>query len=307
MATYNLKYNSDDSVIRHMIIGLLADLNNKVYFKRQTSATTRVMVDVPFYYSITGDDEFLRDHFLFDLPSGPACDPVPGRADGNYDSVPRGVANLSNLSIDSGRLVNKGIRGEYTKMDAAGVLQNYTAEFEMIPITMSFDIEILVSSMLDALKITEAIAKTLYKTNYYNVEVGHLEEGIFRLPAQYALPDDFEIARPIDFTFDDKEQYKANFSIEVSSHIPSFEQLTEMHAGKRMYNNNTQTSVLGNIGSAPPVAGATGSSLLEEPIVAATGGTTPNNTANESSTLLGGGHQHGLIVKDTGTIKSDGI
>ena len=64
MATYNLKYNSDDSVIRHIIVGLLADLNNKVYIKRQTSATTRSTVDVPFYYSITGDDEFFSSVFL---------------------------------------------------------------------------------------------------------------------------------------------------------------------------------------------------------------------------------------------------
>ena len=32
MATYNLKYNKDDSVIRHIIIGLLADLNSKLSF-----------------------------------------------------------------------------------------------------------------------------------------------------------------------------------------------------------------------------------------------------------------------------------
>jgi hypothetical protein len=235
MSTYNIKYNKDDSVIRHIIIGLLADLNNKVYFKRQISASERVIIDVPFYYSITGDDEFLRDHFLFELPDGPGCSPQFENADGNYDTVPRGVANLTSFSIDSGRLVNKGIRGEYSKMDSNGVLQNYTAEFEMIPITLSFDIEILVSSMLDALKVTESIAKTLYKTNYYNVEVGHLDEGIFRLPAQYALPDDFEITRPIDFTFDDKEQYKANLTIEVSSHLPAFEYDTELHAGKRMF------------------------------------------------------------------------
>jgi len=273
MATYNLKYNSDDSVIRHMIIGLLADLNNKVYFKRQISETERVSVDVPFYYSITGDDQFLRDHFLFDLPGGPGCDPTAADADGNYDAVPRGVANLSSLSIDAGRLVNKGIRGEYTRMDANGVLQNYTAEFSMIPITMAFDIEILVSSLLDALKVTESITKTLYKTNYYNVEVGHLDEGIYRLPAQYALPDDFEVARPIDFTFDDKEQYKANFSIEVSTHIPSFETPTEMHSSVRMYDNNAQ-SILGDV---------------------------------PDSSLLGDGMQHGVIIKPTGGIKKDGI
>ena len=34
MASYNLKFNSDDSIIRHLVIGLLADLNNKLYFYR---------------------------------------------------------------------------------------------------------------------------------------------------------------------------------------------------------------------------------------------------------------------------------
>ena len=70
MATYNLKYNTDDSVIRHIIIGLLADLNNKVWFQRQVSANERKDIDVPFYYSITGDDQFLRDNFLFTTASG---------------------------------------------------------------------------------------------------------------------------------------------------------------------------------------------------------------------------------------------
>lgn len=235
MSTYNMKYNQDDSVLRHVIIGLLADLNNKIYFKRQLSRDERVSVDVPFYYSITGDDEFLRDNFLFEHASGVGCVPHPDYADGNYDAVPRGIASLASFSIDSSRLVNKGIRGEYSKMDSNGVLKNYSSEFEMVPITLSFDIEILVSSLLDSLKLSESIIKTLYKTNYYNVEVGHLEEGVFRLPAQYALPDDFDINKPIDFTFEDKDKYKVSLSIEVSSHIPVFEFDTELFSGKRMH------------------------------------------------------------------------
>ena len=64
MATYNLKFNKDDSVIRHLIIGLLADLNKKVTFWRQISQEERVEVDIPFYYAITGDENYLKDHFL---------------------------------------------------------------------------------------------------------------------------------------------------------------------------------------------------------------------------------------------------
>lgn len=261
MATYNTKYNSDDSVIRHIIIGLISDLNNKVWFQRQVSADKRTDIDVPFYYSITGDDQFLRDNFLFTTPSGEDCYPDPGFADGNYDVIPRGVARMNSISIESSKLVNKRIPGHYSKLDENGSLQAYTSEFEMIPILLNLDVEILVSSMLDSLKITEMIVKRLYKSNYYNVEVGHLEEGTYRLPSYYSLPDDFTVENPIDFSFDDKENYKITFPIEVNSFIPSFSNTqegglqfgsggsSEMHAGNRMFEIK-QKSITSNRGEA---------------------------------------------------------
>lgn len=235
MASYNLKYNSDDSVVRHLIIGLLADLNNKIYFYRQLDNNTRVSVDVPFYYSISGDDQFLRDNFLFSTPSGPDCFPDAGFADGNYDQIPRGLVNLTGMSIDSGKLVNKRNMGSYTKMNQEGAMEGYSAEFEMIPITLSVDIDILVSSTLDALKVIEAIIKKLYKSNYYNVEVGHLNEATYRLTSYYAVPDDYNVERPIDFSFEKKEEYKISLPIEINSYIPAFEWDTERHSGNRMF------------------------------------------------------------------------
>lgn len=238
MASYNLKFNSDDSVIRHLIIGLLADLNNKLYFYRQISADSRVAVDIPFYYAITGDDQFLRDNFLFTTASGPDCVPDKMFADGNYDQVPRGVLNLTGMSIDSGSLVNKRNMGSYTKLNTNGAMEGYSAEFEAIPVTLTVDVEILVSSTLDSFKVTESMIKTLYRSNQYSVEVGHLNEGTYRLPAYYAMPDDYDIQRPIDFTFEDKDKYKTSFSLEVTSFIPAFEWDTERHAGNRMFEIN---------------------------------------------------------------------
>lgn len=235
MATYNVKYNSDDSVVRHLIIGLLADLNNKVYFYRQLDNTTRVEVDVPFYYSIAGDEDFLKDNFLFLTKDGLNCAPGEVKADGNYDIVPRGVVNFTGLSIDSSKLVNKRTRGEYAKMNSEGAMEGYTAEFEMIPVTMQFDVEIITSSQLDNFKITEMIIKKLYKSNYFNVEVGHLNEGTYKIASYYAMPEDFATERPVEFTFDSNEGYKITFSIEVNSFIPSFEFETEMHIGTRMF------------------------------------------------------------------------
>jgi hypothetical protein len=250
MASYNQKFNSDDSVIRHIIIGFLADLNTKLYFHRQISNTERIVVDVPFYYSITGDDQFLRDHFLFSTPSGPNCHPDKAYADTNYDVVPRGIVNLSGLTIDSAKLVNKRTMGNYTKMNPEGIVEAYVAEFDMIPITMSFDIEILVSSTLDSFKIVEALIKRMYKSNYFNVEVGHLEEGNYRIASYYALPEDYSMERPIGFTYEDKDKYKISVPIEVNSFLPAFnwgneqsfginKRSTEQFAGNRMFTIDT--------------------------------------------------------------------
>jgi len=239
MSSYNQKFNEDDSVMRHIIIGFLADLNNKVYFHRQLSNDERVVIDVPFYYSITGDDQFLRDQFLFSTASGPNCHPDKGYADGNYDAVPRGVAKLNSVAIDSAKLVNKRTVGNYTKMNEQGAMEGYAAEFDMIPITMSFDIEILVSSTLDSFKLTESIIKKLYKSNYFNVEVGHLNEGTYRIASYYAMPDDYTMERPLEFTFEDKEQYKITIPIDVNSFIPSFDFTNEKHVANRMFEIKT--------------------------------------------------------------------
>jgi hypothetical protein len=245
MASYNQKFNQDDAIIRHVLIGLLADLNNKVYFYRQISADNREVIDIPFYYSITGDDQFLRDNFLFTTPSGEDCHPDKAFADSNYDVIPRGVVNLTGMSIDSGNLVNKRNMGTYTKINSEGAMEGYQAEFEMVPIVLRVDVEILVSSMLDSLKITEMLIKRLYKSNYFNVEVGHLNEATYRLNSYYAMPDDYDTEKPIDFTFDDKDKYKITFPIEINTSIPSFEWDSEMHIGNRMYEINMK-SVLAN-------------------------------------------------------------
>ena len=110
----------------------------------------------------------------------------------------------------------------------------------MIPVNIGVDVEIVLSSQLDIFKVTERIIKRLYKSNQYNVEVGDLYEGSYRLPAYYAMPDDYTTERPVEFSFDSNEGYKVTFSLEINSHIPAFEWETELHVGNRMFNIEIQ-------------------------------------------------------------------
>ena len=223
MATYNLKFNKDDSVIRHVVVGLLADLNSKLSFFRQISNDERVVVDVPFFYAVSGDENFMKDAFLFSNVNGPSCDPNGQFADGNYDKVPRGIVNLTSFAVDPAKLVNKRNMGQYSMMNEGGLMEGYVAEFEMIPCVIGVDVEILVSSQLDLFKVTEAIVKKMYKANFYNVDAGHLEEGTYRISSEYMMPDDYTQERPVEYSFDDKANHKITFSLEISSFIPSFD------------------------------------------------------------------------------------
>jgi hypothetical protein len=223
MATYNLKFNKDDSVIRHVIVGLLADLNSKLSFFRQVSNDERVEIDVPFFYAVSGDENFMKDNFLFSNVNGLGCDPDGDFADGNYDKVPRGIVNLTSFAVDPSKLVNKRNMGNYMMMNEEGLMEGYVAEFEMIPCSIGVDIEILVSSQLDLFKVTEAIVKKMYKANFYHVDAGHLEEGTYRISSEYMMPDDYSQERPIEYSFDDKANHKVTFSLEINSFIPSFD------------------------------------------------------------------------------------
>ena len=223
MATYNLKYNKDDSVIRHILIGLLADLNKKLSFARQITNDRRVIVDVPFYYSISGDENFMRDNFLFSTLNGENCDPDPSKANGNYDRIPRGIVTLTSLSVDPSKLVNKRNLGHYTRINEEGNLQGFVSEFQMIPIVIGIDIEILLESQLDMFKVTESLITKMYKANMFQVDAGHIEDGTYRIASEYAMPDDYGQERPIEFGFDDKGAHKVTFSIEVNSFIPAFD------------------------------------------------------------------------------------
>ena len=223
MAPYNLKFNKDDSVIRHVVVGLLADLNSKLSFFRQISNDERVVVDVPFFYAVSGDENFLKDAFLFSNVNGPGCDPDGQYADGNYDKVPRGIVNLTSFAVDPAKLVNKRNMGQYSMMNESGLMEGFVAEFEMIPCVIGVDVEILVSSQLDLFKVTEAIVKRMYKANFYNVDAGHLEEGTYRISSEYMMPDDYTQEKPVEYSFDDKANHKITFSLEINSFIPSFD------------------------------------------------------------------------------------
>jgi hypothetical protein len=210
MSAYNQEFNKDNVILRYVIVGLLAELRNKIYFYNQVDEDVVSKVNVPFYYSVTGNERFLLDAFLFGATEN-------GEAVGDYEVVPRGVLQLSSLAIDSGSQTNKFIRGEFVR-EVYGKLRTFSLETNFLPLNMTFGVTVVCSNNLEMLKVTESILSKLYKTTTYSVDL-----GMFRVQASMAVPEDYNQDKLFEFTISDKKEFNVTFDIEVKSFVPVFE------------------------------------------------------------------------------------
>ena len=234
MSSYNQEFNKDNTVLRYVIVATLAELKNKVFYYNRIDEDTLHKINVPFYYSVTGDERFLMDNFLYDAVAS-------GKAIGDYEVVPRGVLQLSSLAIDSGSQTNKFIRGEFVR-EANGELRTFSLDTNFLPLSLTFGVTIVCSNNLEMLKVTESILSKLYKNTTYSVDL-----GMFRVQAALSVPEDFSQDKLFEFGLNDKKEFNVTFDIEVKSFIPVFENgvlLTEIDDLSRKSNCNTGIAMI---------------------------------------------------------------
>ncbi len=208
MSIYNQEFNKDNTILRYVIVGTLAELRNKVYFYNQVDEDTLKKIEVPFFYSVTGNERFLADNFVYDIGS---------KAIGDYESVPRGMVQLNSLSIDSGNQTNKFTRGEFVR-EWNGQLKTFALQTNFLPLTMSFGVTVVCSNNLEMLKASEAIMSKLYKSTSFNIDL-----GMFRVEASIGVPEDYSQDRLFEFGLNDKKEFNVTFDLEVKSFVPVFE------------------------------------------------------------------------------------
>lgn len=224
MSAYNLKFNKDDSVIRYIVVALLSELTHKVFYFNQVDEDTREKVEIPFFYSITGEERFLLDAFLQDQ----VIDSNNEVAIGVYDKVPRGIVTINSIVIDAAALVNKYIRTEVTKK-IDNKLQTFSYETAIVPLILGFDIKILANNNIEMFKITESVIKTFYKNKTFQVDLGG-----FRVAANIRLPEDYEYNKLFEFGFTDQKLHEVNYLIEVNSFLPIFDENSKIFGGNRI-------------------------------------------------------------------------
>lgn len=210
MSAYNIQNNKDNVILRYVIVATLAELRNKIFYYNLIDEDTLKKIQIPFYYSVTGNERFLLDNFLYDSIDD-------DKAIGNYEVVPRGVAKLTSLSINSGSQTNKFVRGEFVR-EVNGILKTFSLDTSFLPLDMSFDITVVCSNNLEMLKVTESIISKLYKTTTFNIDL-----GMFRVQAGMGVPEDYSQDKLFEFSLNDKKEFNVTFPLEIQSFIPVFE------------------------------------------------------------------------------------
>jgi hypothetical protein len=210
MSAYNQEYNKDNTILRYLVVSMLAELSKKVYYYNQIDEDTLKKINVPFFYSITGNERFLLDNFMFDAEAS-------GKAIGDYEVVPRGILQMNSMSIDSSAQTNKFTRAEFVR-EWEGVLKTFSLETNFLPITMGFGVTLICSNNLEMLKVTESVMNKLYKGTMFSCDL-----GMMRVQASMSVPEDYSQERSFEWGLNDKKEFQVTFDMELKSFMPVFE------------------------------------------------------------------------------------
>lgn len=233
---FSHKYNTDDVLIRACIVGLVNELNNRINYEQQWADKETQTVKVPFFYAMSGDERFLQDYF------SNWSDCAPDFIEGNTDPIPRGTVFLTGVSVLSGNLTNRYVRGYYNK-EVDGELKRFNSYINSIPVQLNFSAEILVDTSIDTFKIIQSAIGVLYRTLVFNVNY----KG-FRIPTQAGFPDNYNTDKQFEFTYGNTDRLKTTFDIELQSYLPIPDPTQEFFAG----NTIQQTSITVETGPVTP-------------------------------------------------------
>lgn len=210
---YSEKFNRDDIHFRSVIVGLINLLNQEIFLINTLDNDTQEIVEVPFYYSFTGDERYLQDHFL----EWRDCT-HPKFMNGVFDPIPRGVVKLGDVSIQQSNMTQRWIRGKFTRI-VDGNIQTYSAYINSVPLEMNFEVELRSDTMTDILKTVQAIWEVFYK-----IQIIHVAYKGVMIPCQIGFAESTTIEKAFEFSYPSDTKISATFSLSVETYFPIFDE-----------------------------------------------------------------------------------
>jgi len=203
------RFNMEDVFFRDLTVCVLDTLEGQIRWVNRFSSGD-YPVEVPFFYSLTGDERFLLDTFQDDIVSENRFIEL------NTDVIPRGHITMKSFNITSDEFANPNV---WLKMVVENEfeIRKILAKVRAVPIVVDYDLTILLSNEIDTFKCSQAIMDTLwiYKFMYF-------EHNFMNIDAVMLLPDtnQIEINREQNLTSD--TTIKLTVSFQVQTYYPAF-------------------------------------------------------------------------------------
>jgi len=203
------RYNFEDSFFRDLTVSVLDTLEGEIKWVNKFSSGDRV-VNVPFYYSLTGDERFLLDSFNDDIVSDSR------KVDLNTDIIPRGHLTLTGYDIRSDEFANPNV---WLRMvvEHNDEIRKVLTKIRAIPITAKYSLSILLTSEIDTFKCSQAIMDTiwLYRFMYF-------EHNFLNIDAVMIIPDTSEIQIQREKGLSSDNTIKLTLSFDVQTYYPAY-------------------------------------------------------------------------------------
>lgn len=209
MTMIGQRFNFEDVFFRDLTVCVLDTLEGQIKWINRFSSGD-VYVNVPFYYSLTGDERFLLDSFADDIVSENRFIEL------NTDLIPRGHLTMTGFNIKSDEFANPNV---WLRMVVENEIEirKVLAKVRAVPITVNYDLEILLSSEIDTFKCSQAVMDTLwlYKFMYF-------EYNFMNIDAVILMPDSssIEMSREKNMSSDNNIKMKVSFTVET--YYPAF-------------------------------------------------------------------------------------
>src|ERR1035437_3855914 len=204
------RFNFDDVYFRDLTACLLDTIDGQLSWVNRFSSGD-VQVRVPIFYSMVGGDSerFLLDSFNDDIASNSRYVEV------NTSMIPRGHVSLTSYSIKSDEFANPNVWLKWVRENNDEIRKVLT-RVRAIPISVKYDLQIMVKSEIDSFKCQEAIMNIFWLFKYM-----YFEHNFMHIDALFVVPDDsnVEIAREQNASSDN--MIKISTSFEVHTYYPA--------------------------------------------------------------------------------------
>lgn len=202
------RFNFEDVFFRDLTVCVLDTLEGQVKWLNRFSSGDKY-VEVPFYYSLTGDERFLLDSFQDDIVSQNRFVEL------NTDIIPRGHLTMTGFNIKSDEFANPNV---WLKMviENDQEIKKIIAKIRAVPISINYDLTITLSSEIDVFKCSQSIMDTLWLYRYM-----YFEHNFMNIDAIMIMPDTEQIEFQREKNMTSDNNIKLTCSFEVHTYYPA--------------------------------------------------------------------------------------